>query len=75
MGLTAKTGKTVLYIWILAAKILSVIDVKGSDYRAFIPYDSSVTMEENMGEVKSLPGFSVCKFRRELITGLMFIPP
>ena len=48
MGLTAATGKPVLCICILAAKILSVADFKGFNYRASIPYDSSKTMEKNM---------------------------
>ena len=63
MGLTAATGEPVLCICILAAQILSVTYVKGFDYRASIPYDSINTMEENMGEGRSLPGFPVCKFR------------
>ena len=58
-GLTAATGDLVLCICILAAKSLSITDVKGFDYRASIPYDSIKTMEKNMGEVKALPGFPV----------------
>ena len=49
MGLTAATGETFLCIWILAAQNWSVTDVKGFDYCASIPYDSSNKMEENMG--------------------------
>ena len=71
MGLTAATGEPVLCICILAAKSLSVTDVKGFDYRASIPYDSSKTMEEKMGEGKVLPGLPVCKFRGKSIPGLM----
>ena len=56
MGLTATTNEPVLCICILASRILSVTDVKGFYYRASIPYESSKTMEENMGEGKSLPG-------------------
>ena len=52
MGMTTATGNPLLCIFILAAKSLSVTDVKGFDYRAYIPYDSSKTMEENMGEGK-----------------------
>ena len=44
MGMTAETGEPVLSICILAAKSLSVTDVKGFDYRAYIPYESSKTM-------------------------------
>ena len=75
MGLTAAIGEPVLCIYVLAAKSLSVTDVKGFDYRASIPYDSINTMEENMGEVKALPGLKVCKFRVKLIPGLMCISP
>ena len=59
MGMTAATGDPVLFIFILAAKSLSVTDVKGFDYRASIPYESSKTTEENMGEGKALPGLPV----------------
>ena len=58
-GLTDATGEKVLCICILATKSLSVTDVKGFDYRASIPYDSSKTMEKNMGEGKALPGLPV----------------
>ena len=75
MGLTAATGKTVLCICILAAKSLSVTDVKEFDYRASIPYDSSNTTQENMGEGKALPGLKVCKFKGKLIPYLMCISP
>ena len=75
MGLTATTGDTVLFICILAAKNLSVTGVKGFDYRTSIPYDSSKTMEENIGEGKALPGLPVWKFRGELIPGLMCMSP
>ena len=37
MGLTAATGDTVLCICILAAKSLSVTDIKGFYYRMSIP--------------------------------------
>ena len=63
MGMTAATGKPVLCICILAAKSLSVTDVKVFYYRASIPYDSINIMEENMREFKALPGFPVCNFR------------
>ena len=63
IGLNSVTGEPVLCICILAAKGLSVTDVKGFYYRTYIPYDSSNTMEENMGEGKALPGFPVWKFR------------
>ena len=63
MGLTAATGEPLLCICILAVKSLSVIDVKGFDYHAYIPYESINTMEENVGDGKALPGFPVCKFR------------
>ena len=59
MGMTAATGEPVLCICILDAKTLSVTDVKGFDYRAKIPHDSSKTMEENLGEGKALPGLPV----------------
>ena len=75
MGLADATGEPVLCTYILAAKILSVTDVKVFDYRASIPYDSSKNMEENMGEGKALPGLSVYKFRGKLIPGLMFMYP
>ena len=75
MWLTAATGETVLYIFILAAKSLSITDVKGFDYRASILYDSSNTMEKNMGEGKALTRLSVCKFRWILIPGLMCMSP
>ena len=75
MGLNAATGEPVLCIWILDAKILSVTDVKGIDYCISIPYDSSKTMEENMGEDKEVPKLPVWKFRGELITGLMCMYP
>ena len=45
------------------------------DYRASLPYDSSKTTEENMGEVKEIPGFSVCNFRGKSIPGLMCMYP
>ena len=60
MGTTAANGEPVLSIYILAAKSLSVTDVKGFYYGASIPYESSNTTEENMGEGKALPGFPVC---------------
>ena len=75
MGLTSATGEPVLCICILAAKSLSVTDVKGFYYRAKFPYDSSKTMEENMGEGKTLPGLPVCKLRGKLIPGLMCMYP
>ena len=59
MWLTAANGETVLYIFILAAKRLSITDVKVFYYRASILYDSSKTMEKNMGEGKALPGLPV----------------
>ena len=66
-GMTDATGETVLFICILSAKSLS--------YCAYIPYGSSKTMEENMGEVKSLPGLLVFKFRGEYIPGLICMSP
>ena len=75
MGMSAETGKPVLCICILDAKSLSVTDVKGFDYRAYIPYESSKTMEENMGEGKELPDLTVYKFRVKLILDLMCIYP
>ena len=45
MRLTAATRETVLCIFILAAKSLSVIFVKGFDYRASVSYESSNNME------------------------------
>ena len=75
MGMTAATVDPVLCICILDAKSLSVTDAKGFDYRASKPYDSSNTREENMGEGKALPVLPVCKFRGELIPGLMCMSP
>ena len=75
MGMTDATSDPVLCICILADKSLNVTDVKVFYYRAYIPYDSSKTTEENMGKGKSLPGFPVCKFRGKLIPSLMCIPP
>ena len=75
MGMTSATGEPVLFICILAAKTLSVTDVKGFYYPSYIPYDSINTMEGNKREGKALPGFPVCKFRGKLIEGLMYIPP
>ena len=75
IGMTAPTGEPVLCIYILAANILIVTDVKWFDYRTSIPYDSSKIMEENMGELKGIPGFSLCKFRGKLIPGLMCMSP
>ena len=73
MVLTTANGEPVLCICILAAKSLSVTDVKLFDYRESIPYDSRKTMEETMGEGKSLPEFTFYKFRGGLIPGLMYI--
>ena len=75
MGLADTSGEPVLCICILAAQILSVIDVKVLYYRTSIPYDLSKTIEEKMGEVKELPGFPVFKFRGKLIPGLMCMYP
>ena len=55
----------------IGLQILSVTGVKGFYYRASIPYDSSNTMDENMGEDKSVPGLPVYKFRGKLILSLM----
>ena len=63
MGLNDATGDPVLCICILAAQSLIVTGVKGLDYRVSIPYDSSNTMEGNIGEGKAIPGLPVCKFR------------
>ena len=75
MGMTDAAGETLLCICILAAKSLSVTDVKGFYYRAKIPYDSSKTMEENMREGKALPRLPVWKLRGELIPCLMYMSP
>ena len=75
MGMTTEIVDPVLCICILATKSLSVTDVKGFEYRASIPYDSSKIMEEKMGEGKALPGLPVCKFRGKLIPGLMCMSP
>ena len=72
---TAATGETVLCVCIFSAISLSFTYVKGFDYRASIPYDSSKTMEENMGEGKALPGFPVYKFRGKLIPVLICMSP
>ena len=71
MGVTAATSEPVLFICILAAKSLNFTDAKVFDYREYIPYASSNTMEENIREGKALPGLPVCKFRGKLIPGLM----
>ena len=63
MGMSTATGEPVLCICILAAKNLSVTDVKGFDYRTSIPYESSKTTKENMVEGKVLNGLPVWKFR------------
>ena len=75
MGLTAATSDPVLCIYILAAKSLSVTDVKVFYYHASIPYESSKTIEGNIGEGKALLGFPVCKFRGRLIPCLMCMSP
>ena len=75
MGMTAATGEPVLCMCILATKYLSITYIKGFDYRASIPYESINNMEGNMGEVKEIPGLPVCKFRGELIPGLMCMYP
>ena len=59
MVLTAATGDPLLCMCILYAQRLSVDDVKVFVYRTSIPYDSSKTMEENMGKGKALPGLPV----------------
>ena len=59
VGLSAANSEPLLCIFIFYDKSLSVCDVKGFYYRASIPYDSSKTMEENMGEGKALPGLPV----------------
>ena len=71
MGLNTGTDEPVLYLSILTAKVLTVADVKGFYYRASIPYESIITMEEKTGGVKALPGLPVCKFSRKLVPGLM----
>ena len=71
MGLTAATGEPVLCIYILAAKSLSVTDVKLFYYPASNPYGSIKNIKENMGEVKALPGLPVYKFRVKSSPGLM----
>ena len=75
IGMTAATGELLLCICILAAKILSVTYIKGFDYRASIPYESSKTMDENMGEGKAHPVFPVYNFRGGVIPGLMRMSP
>ena len=57
MGITDAIGETVLCICILAAKSLSVTDVKGFDYRASIPYESSKTTEETWERSRHFLGF------------------
>ena len=59
----------------IVSSSLSVTDVKLFNYLASISYDSSKNMEENIGEVKSLPGLPVCKFRGESIPGFMCMSP
>ena len=71
MGMNSATGEPVLCKCILATKSLIVTDFKGFYYCMSIPYDSSKTMEENMGEGKALPGLTVFRFRRKSIPGLM----
>ena len=44
IGMTAETGKSLLCLYIFAAKSLSVTDAKGFGYRASIPYESSNSM-------------------------------
>ena len=75
MCLAATTGDPVLCIFILDTNSLSVTDVKGFDYHGYISYDSSKTMEENMGEGKALPGLPVYNFRGKLIPGLICMSP
>ena len=50
----------------LGRNFLIVTDVKGFDYCAYIPYDSSKTVDKNMGEGKILPGLPFCKFRGKI---------
>ena len=71
MGMTDASGEPVICICILAAPNLSITDVKGFDYYTSIPYYSSNTMKEKMGEGKALPGFPVFNFRGKSIPGLM----
>ena len=61
MGMTATTGEPVLCIYLLAAKSVSFTYVKGFDYRASIPYDSSKTLDENISDSKAIPGLPFCK--------------
>ena len=75
MCLTAATSDPVLCICILYAKSLSVTDVKGFNYRASIPYESSKTMVGNMVKGKELPGLPVFKIRGKSIPDLMCMPP
>ena len=75
MRLTDAISEPVLCIWILAAKFLSVAGVKGFYYCTSISYDSIKTMEENMGEGKSIPGLPVYKFGGNLIPWLIYMPP
>ena len=75
MGLTSATGDPVLCICILDTQSLSVTDFKGLDYCTSIPYDPSKTMEENMGDRKTLIGFPVWKFRGKSIPYLMCMSP
>ena len=71
VGPTVTNSERVLFICILSAKSLSVTDVKGLNYRTYIPYDSGKIMEKNMGEDKAHPGLPVCKFRGKSIPGLI----
>ena len=73
MGITTVNSDPLLCICIFSTQSLSVTDVKVFNYRSSIPYDSSNTMEKNMGDVKSLHGLPVCKFRGGSITCLMYL--
>ena len=73
MGLTSATGEPVLCISILASKIVSVTDVKGSYYHTYITYDSIKTMEENLGGGRSITGLPICKFRVKSIPCLIYM--
>ena len=75
MGLTDATGDPLLCICILASQSLIVTYVKVFGYCASIPYNSSKTTEENMGEGNALPGLPVWKFRGESIPGSICMSP
>ena len=75
MGMTDATSDPVLCICILTAQSWSVTDVKGLNYRASIPYDSSKTMEEKLYGERQFLGFQYESSGGGWIPGLMCISP